>query len=254
MNHGYYVPSHQISYHIPQQACLNRNADNIADQLKLLKSKKHVNQSLHSNKDPHINQHKFKSQKNITSTKLHSSRRQKSQDVEAIQQSINQAIKQLPKQSKVINGYMVKQQLNSNSYQSPKQQQIIDYQSFNKDKTVIKTEPDTQICSDRIICYRTPVLTSKQIQSKEQIKSICKQIYPLYKQTDETTNLNLDIRNENQNKNTKLKTDVPDKILDLLMLSTRELKIKLSEKRTKQTSIPKTAKAGLPVDFFNFKK
>ncbi|CAD8108434.1 unnamed protein product [Paramecium primaurelia] len=254
MNHAYYVPSYQTSYHIQQQACLNRNPENIADQLKLLKSKKHVNQSLHNNKDYLIKQHQFKSQKNISSTKLHSSRRQKSQDDEQISQTINPTIRQLSKQSKRMNGYLIKQQLNSNSYQSHKQQQITDYHTVNKDKTIIKTEPDTQLCSDRIICYKTPIIISKQIQSKEQIKSICNQIYPQNKPVDEITNLKLDIGNENQRKNPKLKTDVQEKILDLLMLSTRELKFKLSDKRTKQTSIPKTTKAGLPVDFFNFKK
>ncbi|CAD8124284.1 unnamed protein product [Paramecium sonneborni] len=253
MNHAYYVPSNQITCHIQSQGSSNRNPDHITDQLKLLKSKKNVNQSLHNKKDSQIHQHKFQSQKNITTTKLHSSRRQKSQDVETIQQSINQAIKQQPSKSKLINGYLVKQQLNSNSYQSPKLSQNFDYQSFNKDKTVIKTEPDIQICNERITSYKTPILISKQIQSKEQIKSICKKIYPT-KLFDETTNNKQDNINIYQNKNYKINTDVSDKILDLLLLSTRELKIRLSDKNTKQSSIPKTSKTGLPVDFFNFKK
>ncbi|CAD8119647.1 unnamed protein product [Paramecium sonneborni] len=253
MNHAYYVPSHQISYHIQPQASSNRNPDNIAEQLKLLKSKKHVNQSLHNNKDSHIHQYKLQSQKTITTTKLNSSKRQKSQDVEPIQQSINSVLKQLPKKSNPTDGYLLKKQLNSNSCQSPKLLLNQDYQSFNKDKTVIKTEPDVQIYSDRITSYRTPILTSKQISSKEQVKSICKKIYPS-QPSDETTNNKLDNKNLYQNNNSKLKTEVPDKILDLLLLSTRELKIKLTDKKTKQSSIPKTSKSGLPVDFFNFKK
>ncbi|CAK57125.1 unnamed protein product (macronuclear) [Paramecium tetraurelia] len=254
MNHAYYVPSQQISYHIQQQPCQNRNPDNIAEKLKLLKSKKHVNQSLHTNKDYLNKQHSIKSQKNISSTKLHSSRRLKSQDEEQISQIMNDAIRQLPKQSKRINGYLVKQQLSSNSYQIHKQQKISDYHTVNKDKTVIKTEPDTQLCSDRILCYKTPIIIPKQIQSKEQIKSICNLISPQHKPAEEITNLKLEIRNQNHRKNYKLKTEVQEKILDLLLLSTRELKIKLSDKKTKQTSIPKTTRAGLPVDFFNFKK